>query len=72
MDSRGENMSLSMLKMWVSIAGMVFLILAIGLILLSRYKLKGFLAGLVSLLAYIFLFVGGIIIVYIVLSGPTL
>ncbi|SHF57025.1 DUF2768 domain-containing protein [Ornithinibacillus halophilus] len=65
-------MSLSMLKMWVSIAGMVFLILAIGLILLSRYKLKGFLAGLVSLLAYIFLFVGGIIIVYIVLSGPTL
>jgi len=64
-------MSTSMLKMYISFAGMLFLIIAIGLILLSRYKLKGFLAGIVSLLAYICLVLGSLIIVYIVFSGPT-
>lgn len=64
-------MSTSMLKMYISFAGMIFLILAIGLIMLSRYKLKGFLAGIVSLLAYICLVLGAIIILYIVFTGPT-
>lgn len=64
-------MSISMLKMYISFAGMLFLILAIGLIILARYKLNGFLAGLVSFLAYIFLILGGLIILYIVFSGPT-
>ncbi|RIU96169.1 DUF2768 domain-containing protein [Oceanobacillus picturae] len=64
-------MSLSMLKMYISFAGMIFLFLAIGLILLSRYKLKGILSVIVSILAYIFLISGGLIIFYIVFSGPT-
>lgn len=64
-------MSQSMLNMWISFVGMVLLILSIGLIWLSRYKLKGFIAGIVSLLAYISLMLGGIIILYIVFSGPT-
>lgn len=64
-------MSLSMLKMYVSFAGMAFLILAVGLIVLSRYKLKGWLASIVSVLAYILLILGAIIIFYIVFSGPT-
>lgn len=64
-------MTESMLNMWISIAGMVFLILAMGLIVLSRYKLKGILAIIVSLFAYASLFLGGIIILYIVFSGPT-
>ncbi|HLR74238.1 MAG TPA: DUF2768 domain-containing protein [Virgibacillus sp.] len=64
-------MSVSMLKMYISFAGMILLFLAIGLILLSRHKLKGWLAGIVSLLAYIALILGGLIILYIVFSGPT-
>lgn len=64
-------MSIPMLKMWISFAGMFLLILAIGLILLSRYKLKGWLAGFVSILAYLSLVSGGLIILYIVFSGPT-
>ncbi|MFC4387669.1 DUF2768 domain-containing protein [Gracilibacillus marinus] len=64
-------MSPSMLMMWISFAGMFALILAIGLILLSRYKLSGFLAGFVAFLAYIFLIVGGLIIAFVVLRGPT-
>lgn len=64
-------MSIPMLKMWISFAGMILLILAIGLILLSRHKLKGWLAGFISILAYLSLVTGGLIILYIVFSGPT-
>ncbi|MFZ3578174.1 DUF2768 domain-containing protein [Virgibacillus sp. DJP39] len=64
-------MSTSMLNMYISFVGMGLLILAIGLIVLSRYKLKGWLAGIVATIAYICLIFGSIIIFYIVLSGPT-
>lgn len=64
-------MSVSMLKMYISFVGIILLFLALGLIWLSRTKLKGWLAGVVSLLAYISLVSGGFIIVYIVFTGPT-
>ncbi|MRG86412.1 DUF2768 domain-containing protein [Salinibacillus xinjiangensis] len=64
-------MSQSMLKMYISFAGMIFLFLAIGLIYLSRNKLQGFFSVITGILAYIFMVVGGIIIFYIVFSGPT-
>ncbi|WP_226034677.1 DUF2768 domain-containing protein [Aquibacillus saliphilus] len=64
-------MSESMLNMYISFAGIIFLFVAIGLILLSRYKLRGILATIIAILAYLFLVVGGIIIFYIVVSGPT-
>ena len=68
---RMNRLSPSMLKMYISFAGILFLLLAIGLIMLSRYKLTGALALLSAILAYVFLFAGGIIIFYIVFSGPT-
>jgi len=64
-------MSESFLKMYISFAGMLFLIISVGLILLSRYKLKGFFAGIVSLIAYISLVLGAIIIIWVVFTGPT-
>ncbi|TFJ93806.1 DUF2768 family protein [Lentibacillus salicampi] len=64
-------MSESMLNMWISFVGMGLLLLAMGLILLSRYKLKGVLSGIITLLAYLSLLSGAIIILYIVFSGPT-
>lgn len=64
-------MSTSMLNMYISFAGIIFMFLAIGLIMLSRYKLKGILAGVVAVLAYIFMVLSGVIIFYIVFSGPT-
>ncbi|MBM7552456.1 DUF2768 domain-containing protein [Thalassobacillus pellis] len=64
-------MSVAMLNMYISFAGILFMVLAIGLILLSRHKLKGIAAGIVALFAYIFMFLSGIIIIYIVFSGPT-
>ncbi|MBX0356211.1 MULTISPECIES: DUF2768 domain-containing protein [Halobacillus] len=64
-------MSESMLKMYISFAGIISLFLAVGLIYLSRYKLKGFLSIMIAVFAYLFMIFGGIIILYIVLSGPT-
>jgi Protein of unknown function (DUF2768) len=53
-------MSPGMLKMWISIAGMGLMFLAIITIYLSRYKLKGILKFLTGVLAYIFLIISGI------------
>ncbi|MGR9049917.1 DUF2768 domain-containing protein [Halobacillus faecis] len=64
-------MSESMLKMYISFAGIISLFLAVGLIYVSRYKLKGFLSVTIAVFAYLFMIFGGIIIFYIVLSGPT-
>ncbi|SDI98005.1 DUF2768 domain-containing protein [Salimicrobium halophilum] len=64
-------MSLSLLKMWISFAGIILMFLAVGLILLSRHKLNGVFSVITAFLAYACMIVGGIIIMYIVLSGPT-
>ncbi|MBN8234688.1 DUF2768 domain-containing protein [Halobacillus kuroshimensis] len=64
-------MSESMLNMYISFAGIISLFLAIGLIYLSRFKLKGIFSAVTAVFAYLFMIVGGLIIFYIVLSGPT-
>lgn len=64
-------MSIAMMKMYISFGGMALLIISSVMIVLSRVKLKGVVAGIVAAIAYIFFIVGGLIIVYIVFSGPT-
>ncbi|MFC3038935.1 DUF2768 domain-containing protein [Virgibacillus xinjiangensis] len=59
-------------KMWVSFAGMAFLIIAMGLILWSRHKLKGILSFIIAAAAYILFITGALIIFFIVFSGPTM
>lgn len=65
-------MSPSMLKMWISFAGMGLMILSIFSIYVSRYKVKnGILRGITALFAYACMIFGGLIVAYVVLSGPT-
>ncbi|WP_050180735.1 DUF2768 domain-containing protein [Domibacillus robiginosus] len=65
-------MSPSMLKMWISFAGMGLMIVSILSIYLSRYKFHNrFLKGITALFAYLCMIVGGLIVAYVVLSGPT-
>ncbi|MFC0299423.1 DUF2768 domain-containing protein [Virgibacillus soli] len=64
-------MSTAGLKEIISFGGIALLILAIVFIELSRKKLKGFIASVVSLLAYVCLVIGALIVFYIVFSGPT-
>lgn len=59
------------IKEIISFGGIGLLILAIALIQLSRKKLSGIVSRIVSLLAYICLIVGGLIVLFIVISGPT-
>ncbi|HZG70320.1 MAG TPA: DUF2768 domain-containing protein [Chondromyces sp.] len=65
-------MSPSMMKMWISFISMGLMFAAIFTIYISRYKIKqGFFKFTIALLAYIFMIVGGLMMVYVVFSGPT-
>ncbi|MCC3358312.1 DUF2768 domain-containing protein [Bacillus sp. REN16] len=65
-------MTPGLLKMWISFAGMASMAIAIISIYFSRYKLKGFLKGIVAALAYLFMILAGIIMVIVVFSGPVI
>lgn len=59
-------------KMWVSFAGIAFLIISMGMIYLSRYKIQnGIVKFVFALIAYILLILGFLIMVFIVFNGPT-
>jgi len=57
-----------MLKMWISIAGMALMFLAIITIYLSRYKLKGVFRVMTAIIAYIFLIVAGLTLLIVFLG----
>nr|WP_253957981.1 DUF2768 domain-containing protein [Metabacillus halosaccharovorans] len=58
------------MKMWISFASMGFMFISIILIYLSRFKLKGVIKAIVTILAYIFMILAGIIIIFVVFTGP--
>lgn len=64
-------MSPSLVKMWISLAGMGFMFLSIISIYLSRYKLKGIFRILTAIIAYGLMLLSGLIILFVVFSGPT-
>ncbi|PXW88737.1 uncharacterized protein DUF2768 [Pseudogracilibacillus auburnensis] len=64
-------MSAAELKEIVSFIGIGLLIMAIALIQLARRKLSGIFSLIVSMLAYVCLVVGALIVFYVVISGPT-
>lgn len=65
-------MSLSMQKMWISIIAMGLLALAMFTIYISRYKLhKGFFKVLTAITAWIMMIIGGLLMLFVVLTGPT-
>jgi len=61
-------LSPGMLKMWISIAGMALMFLAIITIYLSRYKLKGALRVISAIIAYLFLVVAGLTLLIVFLG----
>ncbi|MEI3610798.1 DUF2768 domain-containing protein [Pseudogracilibacillus sp. SO30301A] len=64
-------MSAAEIKEIISFVGIGLLILAIALIQLSRRKLQGIFSIIISILAYICFITGGLIVLFIVISGPT-
>jgi hypothetical protein len=65
-------MSPAMLKMWISIGSMGFMFISIIMIYLSRFKFKnGVIKFITAFIAYVLLVFSGLIIFYVVVSGPT-
>lgn len=65
-------MSPALMKMWISLASMGFMFVAIVLIFLSRYKLKKGVFKITSaVFAYALLGLSGFIMFLVVLSGPS-
>ncbi|WP_338451787.1 DUF2768 domain-containing protein [Niallia oryzisoli] len=65
-------MSPALMKMWISLASMGFMFIAIVLIFLSRYKFKqGVLKAIFAVFAYMLLVLSGFIMFLVVFSGPT-
>ncbi len=63
-------MTPGLLKMWISLAAMGFMFIAVIGIYFSRYKLKGFFKVFTATIAYFFMVLAGIIIFFVVFSGP--
>ena len=61
-------MSPAMMKMWISIAGMALMFLAIITIYLSRYKLKGVFRIITAIIAYLFMIVAGLTLLIVFLT----
>ncbi|MDR7238684.1 preprotein translocase subunit SecD [Neobacillus drentensis] len=57
-----------MFKMWVSIAGMGFMFLAIMTIYFSRYKLKGIFRIITAIIAYLLMIVSGLTLLIVFLT----
>ena len=65
-------MSVSMQKMWISIVAMGLLALAMLTTYISRFKLKnGFFKVTTALAAWAFMIIGGLLMLFVVLTGPT-
>ncbi|KAA0550272.1 DUF2768 domain-containing protein [Bacillus sp. BGMRC 2118] len=63
-------MSTGLIKMWFSFGSMILMFLAIVTIMLSRYKLKGIFKWVTGFLAYSFMIIAGLIMIFVVFSGP--
>ncbi|AZB43351.1 DUF2768 domain-containing protein [Bacillus sp. FJAT-42376] len=64
-------MTPGLIKMWIALSSMVFMFIAVFSIYLSRYKIKsGILKGIVSAAAYLFMISAGILMIFVVFSGP--
>ena len=62
----------SMDKMWLSFYAMGFMVISMGLIYTSRYKINNRLIKFVlALIAYVLLILSFIALIYLVFNGPT-
>jgi uncharacterized membrane protein YuzA (DUF378 family) len=64
------EMSPGLIKMWFSLGAIASMFIAVFTIMLSRYKLKGFLKVITAIIAYILVILAGLIMIFVVFSGP--
>lgn len=64
-------MTPSLIKMWISFAGIGAFAIAALMVAISHTKLTGWFAALVRLIAFIIFLFGTVIMIFVVVSGPT-
>jgi hypothetical protein len=65
-------MSPALAKMWIAITSMVFMFISVFSIYISRYKAKNkMIRFILAFIAYVLMILAGIIIIFVVFSGPT-
>ncbi|MBS2969425.1 DUF2768 domain-containing protein [Metabacillus sp. KIGAM252] len=64
-------MTPGLLKMWIALSSIAFMFAAVFSIYISRYKLKsGIIKMIVSAAAYFFMISAGLLMIFVVFSGP--
>jgi hypothetical protein len=63
-------MSTGLIKMWFALGAMGLMFFSVMTIMLSRYKLKGFFKWTTAILAYAMMIIAGIVIFFVVFTGP--
>ena len=63
-------MTPGLIKMWFALASMGFMFIAVIGIYFSRYKFNGVLKVITASIAYFFMVIAGIIILFVVATGP--
>ncbi|WP_044748044.1 DUF2768 domain-containing protein [Bacillus alveayuensis] len=64
-------MSPALVKMWIALASIAFMFISVFSIYFSRYKTKNKLLKFISaLIAYVLMILAGLIIIFVVFSGP--
>ena len=63
-------MSPGLMKMWISFVAIALMFIAVISIMFSRDKLSGVLKIIVSTIAYLCMITAGLIIFFVVFSGP--
>lgn len=65
-------MTPGLIMMWISFVSLILMFLSVGGILLSRYKLKNvFLKTTISTISFFMMVIAGILMVFVVFSGPS-
>ncbi|WP_215141500.1 DUF2768 family protein [Exiguobacterium qingdaonense] len=64
-------MTPSLIKMWISFAGIGAFAIAALMVAISHTKLTGWFAAIVRLVAFIIFLFGTVIMIFVVVSGPT-
>lgn len=64
-------MTPGLMKMWISLAGILFMFISVVFIMISRYKVRNkIIKGILATIAYVLMILSGIIIFFVVFSGP--
>ncbi len=63
-------MSVGLIKMWIALAAIGLMFISVISISISRTKLNGILKGIISIFAYACMITAGILLIFVVFSGP--